>query len=67
MRSRRELRVGKSRRCQERRETGTFDLVVVVTLSLYLSDVNDFVQLREEPVYGIVDLAKLPVGDADPG
>lgn len=49
------------------RETGTFDVVVVVTLALYLSDVNDFVQLREEPVYGIVDLAKLPVGDADPG
>lgn len=32
----------------------------------YLSDVNDFVQLREEPLDGIVDLPNPPLGDADP-
>lgn len=33
----------------------------------YLSDVNDFVQLRQEPLDGIVDLSNPPLGDADPG
>lgn len=33
---------------------------------LYLSDVNDFVQLHEEPLNGIVDLPNLLLGHTDP-
>ena len=33
---------------------------------LYLGDVDDFVQLREEPLAGIINLSELLLGDADP-
>lgn len=33
---------------------------------LYLSDVNNFVQLHEEPLNGIVDLPNLLLGHTDP-
>lgn len=32
---------------------------------LYLSDVNEFVQLHEEPLNGIINLPQLLLGDAD--
>ena len=37
-----------------------------VVVLLYLSDVNNFVQLHEEPLDGIINLPNFPLGDTDP-
>lgn len=42
-----------------------FDLMEIVVL-LYLSDVNNFVQLHEEPLNGIINLPNLFLGHTEP-
>lgn len=66
LRSGRKLQVKQSKSCHQYFfPVSTYQELRLKPLQ-YLSDVNDFVQLREEPLDGIVDLSNPPLGDADP-
>lgn len=40
--------------------------MTIVVVLLYLRDVNNFVQLHEEPLNGIINLPNFLLGDANP-